>query len=402
MIREYINEFSKKLVYRSLKSISNGSLSIIDGNQKHKFGGDDTLNAEIIVNNPRFYTEILLGGSIGASEAYIHKSWTSKDVTKVIQLMARNQSTMDSMEGPFKIIVAPFLRMLHALNRNTLYGSKKNIARHYDLSNKFFSLFLDSSMMYSSAIYPNKTSSINTAAEYKLAVICKKLDLKKAHRVIEIGSGWGGFAIYAAKNYGCHVTTTTISNEQYKYVCEKIKHHKLEKNIKVIFKDYRELTGKYDKLVSIEMIEAVGYKFYDSYFQKVSELLNQNGDALIQAITIRDQRYKQAIRSVDFIQKYIFPGSCIPSINAIQNSVTGSGDMVINDVRDIGHHYEKTLGDWRKKFTKNNKDIVRLGFDEGFLRMWEFYFCYCEGGFLEKAISTIHIHITKPGYRNKI
>jgi cyclopropane-fatty-acyl-phospholipid synthase len=402
MIREYINEFSKKLVCGSLKNISKGTLLIIDGNQRHKFYGDDTLNAEIIVNNPRFFTEILLGGSIGASEAYIHKSWASKDVTKVIQLMARNQSTMDSMEGPFKFILAPFLRILHALNRNTLYGSKKNIARHYDLSNKFFSLFLDPSMMYSSAIYPNKTSSINTAAEYKLAVICKKLDLKKTHRVIEIGSGWGGFAIYAAKNYGCHVTTTTISNEQYKYVREKIKRLKLEKNIKVIFKDYRELTGKYDKLVSIEMIEAVGHKFYDSYFQKVSELLNQNGDALIQAITIRDQRYKQAIRSVDFIQKYIFPGSCIPSINAIQDAVTGSGDMVINDVRDIGHHYAKTLGDWREKFTANNKDIIKLGFDEGFLRMWKFYLCYCEGGFLEKSISTIHLHITKPDYRNKI
>ena len=402
MIREYINEFSKKLVCRSLKNISNGTLSIIDGNQRYKFGGDDTLHAEIIVNNQRFYTEILLGGSIGASEAYIYKSWISKDVTKVIQLMARNQSTMDTMEGPFKVIVAPFLRMLHALNKNTLYGSKKNIARHYDLSNKFFSLFLDPSMMYSSAIYPNKTSSINTAAEYKLAVICKKLDLKKAHRVIEIGSGWGGFAIYAAKNYGCHVTTTTISNEQYKYVREKIKRLKLEKNINVIFKDYRELTGKYDKLVSIEMIEAVGHKFYDSYFQKVSELLNQNGDALIQAITIRDQRYKQAIRSVDFIQKYIFPGSCIPSINAIQNSVTGSGDMVINDVRDIGHHYAKTLGDWRKKFTTNNKNIINLGFEEDFIRMWKFYFCYCEGGFLEKSISTIHLHIAKPDYRNKI
>ena len=402
MIREYINKFSKKIVHRSLKDISKGTLLIIDDGDKYKFGVDDIINAEIIVNNPAFYTEILLGGSIGASEAYINKLWVSKDVTKVIQLMACNQSTMDSMEGPFKYIAAPFLRILHALNRNTLYGSKKNIAHHYDLSNKFFSLFLDSSMMYSSAIYPKKTSSIEDAAEYKLDVICKKLDLKKSHRVIEIGSGWGGFAIHAAKNYGCHVTTTTISREQYKYILKKIKHFKLEKNIKVIFKDYRELTGNYDKLVSIEMIEAVGYKFYDSYFKKVSELLNQNGDALIQAITIRDQRYKQAIRSVDFIQKYIFPGSCIPSINAMQNAITGSGDMVINDVRDIGHHYAKTLADWRNKFTLNKKDIISLGFDEEFIRMWELYFSYCEGGFLEKSISSLHLHITKPGYRNKI
>jgi len=402
MIRKYINKFSKKLVHRSLKNISEGTLFIIEGSDKYKFGNNKSLNAEIIVNNPRFYTEILLGGSIGASEAYIHKSWTSKDLTKVIQLMARNQLTMDSMEGPFRIIMAPVLRMFHALNRNTLYGSKKNIARHYDLSNKFFSLFLDSTMMYSSAIYPNKTSTIEIAAEYKLDVICKKLDLKKSHRVIEIGAGWGGFAIYAAKNYGCHVTTTTISKEQYKYVREKIKQFKLEKHIKIIFKDYRELTGKYDKLVSIEMIEAVGHKFYDSYFQKVSELLNQNGDALIQAITIRDQRYKRAIRSVDFIQKYIFPGSCIPSINAMQNAITGSGDMVIDDVRDIGNHYAKTLAAWREKFTLNKRSIIKLGFDEGFLRMWEFYFCYCQGGFLEKSISTIHLHITKPNYRNKI
>jgi|TARA_B110000259_G_scaffold88300_1_gene102751 cyclopropane-fatty-acyl-phospholipid synthase len=402
MIRKYINNFSKKLVHRSLKNISEGTLSIIEGSDKYEFGNKKSLNAEIIVNNPRFYTEILFGGSIGASEAYIHKSWTSNDLTKVIQLMARNQSTMDSMEGPFRIIMAPVLRMFHALNRNTLYGSKKNIARHYDLSNKFFSLFLDSTMMYSSAIYPNKTSTIETAAEYKLDVICKKLDLKKSHRVIEIGSGWGGFAIYAAKNYGCHVTTTTISKEQYKYVREKIKQLKLEKHIKIIFKDYRELTGKYDKLVSIEMIEAVGHKFYDSYFQKVSELLNQNGDALIQAITIRDQRYKRAIRTVDFIQKYIFPGSCIPSINAMQNAITGSGDMVIDDVRDIGNHYAKTLATWREKFTLNKRSIIKLGFDERFLRMWEFYFCYCQGGFLEKSISTIHLHITKPNYRNKI
>lgn len=402
MIREYINKFSKKIVIRNLNNISNGKLLITEGNKVYKFGDESTLKAEIKVFNPNFYTEILLGGSIGASEAYIHKSWSSKNITKVIQLMARNQSTMDSIEGPFKILIAPILRILHALNRNSLYGSKKNIARHYDLSNKFFSLFLDPTMMYSSAIYPNKTSTLKIAAEYKLDIICKKLDLNKSHRVIEIGSGWGGFAIHAAKNYGCHVTTTTISKEQYKYVCKKIKQLKLEKYIKVVFKDYRELTGKYDKLVSIEMIEAVGHKFYDSYFKKISELLNKNGDALIQAITIRDQRYQQAIRSVDFIQKYIFPGSCIPSLNVIQNSITCSGDMVVNDLSDIGHHYAKTLADWRKNFTMNNKGIIKLGFDEKFLRMWLFYFCYCEGGFLEKSISNIHLHITKPDYRNKI
>ena len=257
-------------------------------------------------------------------------------------------------------------------------------------------------MMYSAAIYSKKSDSLDKAAQNKLSVICEKLQLNNSHRVIEIGSGWGGFAIFAAKNYGCHVTTTTISKEQYVYVKKEIKKHNLQAFIKVVFKDYRELTGKYDKLVSIEMIEAVGHQFYDTYFAKISKLLKDDGDGLIQAITIRDQRYEKALSTVDFIQKYIFPGSCIPSINAIQNAITASGDMVINDLRDIGLDYAITLSVWRERFKKNNDKILELGFDELFIRKWLFYFSYCEGGFLEKSISDVHIHITKPEYRNVI
>ena len=402
MIRNLFNKISKEIVHRNLSGVSKGTLIITEGKQKYRFGFDSSLTAEITVNNPSFYSEVLLGGSIGASEAFIHKSWSSRNLTKVIQFMARNQSTMDKIEGPFKLLIAPFLRVLHSLNKNTLYGSKKNIAQHYDLSNNFFSLFLDQSMMYSSAIYSKKTDSLEIAAEHKLNVICKKLQLNKSHRIIEIGSGWGGFAIFAAKNYGCHITTTTISKEQYTFVRKKVKEQNLQNHIKVVFKDYRELTGKYDKLVSIEMIEAVGHQFYDTYFAKISKLLKEDGDGLIQAITIRDQRYKQALGTVDFIQKYIFPGSCIPSINAIQDSMTTSGDMVINDILDIGLHYARTLSVWRKRFITHSDEILELGFDEVFIRKWLFYFSYCEGGFLEKSISDVHIHITKPEYRNVI
>jgi cyclopropane-fatty-acyl-phospholipid synthase len=402
MIRNLFNKISKEIVHRNLSGVSKGTLIITEGKQKYRFGFDSSLTAEITVNNPSFYSEVLLGGSIGASEAFIHKSWSSRNLTKVIQFMARNQSTMDKIEGPFKLLIAPFLRVLHSLNKNTLYGSKQNIAQHYDLSNNFFSLFLDQSMMYSSAIYSKKTDSLEVASEHPLNVICKKLQLNKSHRIIEIGSGWGGFAIFAAKNYGCHITTTTISREQYTFVRKKIKEQNLQNHIKVVFKDYRELTGKYDKLVSIEMIEAVGHQFYDTYFAKISKLLNDDGDGLIQAITIRDQRYKQALGTVDFIQKYIFPGSCIPSINAIQDSMTTSGDMVINDILDIGIHYARTLSVWRKRFITHSDEILELGFDEVFIRKWLFYFSYCEGGFLEKSISDVHIHITKPEYRNVI
>ena len=402
MIRNLFNKISKEIVHRNLSGVSKGTLIITEGKQKYRFGFDSSLTAEITVNNPSFYSEVLFGGSIGASEAFIHKSWSSRNMTKVIQFMARNQSTMDKIEGPFKLLIAPFLRVLHSLNKNTLYGSKQNIAQHYDLSNNFFSLFLDQSMMYSSAIYSKKTDSLEVAAEHKLNVICKKLQLNKSHRIIEIGSGWGGFAIFAAKNYGCHITTTTISREQYTFVRKKIKEQNLQNHIKVVFKDYRELTGKYDKLVSIEMIEAVGHQFYDTYFAKISKLLKDDGDGLIQAITIRDQRYKQALGTVDFIQKYIFPGSCIPSINAIQDSMTTSGDMVINDILDIGIHYARTLSVWRKRFITHSDEILELGFDEVFIRKWLFYFSYCEGGFLEKSISDVHIHITKPEYRNVI
>lgn len=397
-----MNDLFKKLVYKQLSQINNASILIEDGDEIKRFGNSKSLIAKIKVISPSFYKNIIFGGSIGASESFIRGEWKSPNLTKVIQVFARNTEAQDKLESFFIFLLQPFFRVIHRLNQNTIKGSKKNISRHYDLSNDFFKLFLDKKMMYSSAIYKTKKTNLEDAAANKLNVICKKLKLKKSDHLIEIGSGWGGFAIFAAKNYGCKVTTTTISIEQYKYTKNRISEMGLAKQILVLLKDYRSLRGQYDKLVSIEMIEAVGHQFYDEYFAVISRLLKADGEALIQAITIKDQRYSHAIKSVDFIQKYIFPGSCIPSLTAIQNSLTESTDLVINDVRDIGRHYAITLAHWRENFIKNKKNIRKLGFDEEFLRMWLFYFAYCEGGFEEKVISDVHLHITKPGYRNTI
>ena len=397
-----MNHLYKKIIHQRLSQIKDAHIIIKDGKSINKFGKPGNLSAKINILDTVFYKNIILGGTIGASESFIRGEWSSPNLTNVIRVLARNTEAQDKLENLFTLLSQPFLKVMHKLNENSVRGSKKNISRHYDLSNDFFSLFLDKNMMYSSAIYKSRKTSLEDASTNKLDVICKKLNLKKTDHVIEIGTGWGGFAIYAANNYGCKVTTTTISIEQYKFAKQKIKEAGLGKKIKVLLKDYRLLKGQYDKLVSIEMIEAVGYQFYDEYFKIIGQLLKNDGEALIQAITIKDQRYSKAIQSVDFIQKYIFPGSCIPSITAIQNSLTSSTDLVINVIRDIGHHYARTLADWRKRFLKNKQEIRKLGFDDKFLRMWLFYFAYCEGGFEEKVISDIHLHITKPGYRNSI
>ena len=401
-MRKLFNTLAKKALFTQLKKLAYGQLIIEDEYNQYKFGVGKKIKAKIRVRNASFYGDVLLGGSIGSSESFIQGAWDTNDLTKVIQIMAVNNQIMDQVEGPFKTLLRPFLRFAHYLNKNTQSGSKKNIAKHYDLSNNFFSLFLDPTMMYSSAIFRNASTSLDEASINKLDVICKKLKLKKTDKVVEIGSGWGGFSIYAAQKYGCHITTTTISKEQYKYVKQKIKLLGMQNNITVLFKDYRDLKGKFDKLVSIEMIEAVGHQYYDEYFNMISKLLKDDGQALIQAITIKDQRYKEATKSVDFIQKYIFPGSCIPSLTAIQKSLTDTTDLVINDVDDIGIHYARTLLHWRKNFIRNKSQILALGFDERFMRMWLFYLCYCEGGFIERSISDLHIQITKPLFRNSL
>jgi cyclopropane-fatty-acyl-phospholipid synthase len=387
-----------KIVFSKLNKISIGSLSLQDGKSRYTFGDQKNkkLHAEICVHDPKFYRFIVFGGSIGSSEAFMSGYWSSPNLTNVIRLFAVNAHLTDELESKFNFLIRPFFRVIHYLNKNSQRNSKRNISAHYDLSNKFFKLFLDVTMMYSSAIFKTSNQTLKAASLNKLNIICQKLNLKPTDHVVEIGSGWGGFAIFAAENYGCKVTTTTISQQQYSYTRNLINKKKLEKKITLLFEDYRNLEGRYDKLVSIEMIEAVGHHYYHEYFKKINSLLKPDGIALIQAITIRDQRYSQALQNVDFIQKYIFPGSCIPSIEIIQKNLTKETDMIISDLENINHHYAKTLNLWQKAFNKNHNKIIKLGFDERFIRMWNFYFSYCEGGFAERVINDFHILMSKP------
>jgi len=399
---KWVAGFAKSQILQHLRCLQFGHLRLIDGDEVHFFGEATAANpitATIHVHDSRFYGEIAFGGSIGAGEAYMLGYWNADNLTNVIRLMCLNQRVMDNLEGGYQWLTKPIMRVLHWLNSNTTEGSRKNIAAHYDLGNSLFELFLDPTMMYSSAIFNADTPSLQAASELKLKTICDKLDLQPSDHVLEIGTGWGGFAIYAATHYGCKVTTTTISQQQYQLAKQRVEAAGLADRITLLLNDYRHLEGQYDKLVSIEMIEAVGYQFYDTYFAKVSALLKPTGLALIQAITIADQRYESAKKSVDFIQRYIFPGSCIPSNTAMLNSITRVSDMRLYDLEDIGPHYATTLRMWRENFFTNIDNVRKLGYSEEFIKMWEFYLCYCEGGFVERALGDVHLLLAKPGNR---
>lgn len=396
---KWVADFAKAQILKRLQNIHIGQLVLIDGDEQHVFGQQGHIQVNITVHDPRFYGEIAFGGSIGAGEAYMLGYWSADNLTNVIRLMVINQQVMDSLEGGYQWLTKPLFKVMHWLNSNTTEGSRKNIAAHYDLGNAMFALFLDSTMMYSSAMFNAETHTLQQASELKLKTICDKLDLQPDDHVIEIGTGWGGFAIYAAMHYGCKVTTTTISKQQYELAKARVEAANLQDKITLLLEDYRHLSGTYDKLVSIEMVEAVGHQFYDTYFAKVSSLLKPNGLALIQAITIADQRYASAIQSVDFIQRYIFPGSNIPSNTAMLQSITRMTDLRLYDLEDIGPHYATTLRMWRENFFTNIAAVRQLGYSEEFIRMWEFYLCYCEGGFMERALGDVHLLLAKPENR---
>jgi cyclopropane-fatty-acyl-phospholipid synthase len=396
---KWLQNFARKQVLARLKYLQKGHLTLIEHGIKYEFGNDNSLAATVTVHDTHFYGEMAFGGSIGAGEAYMLGYWSADNLTNVIRIMAANQNVTDALEGGYQWASKPFLKALHWLNRNTTDGSRKNIAAHYDLGNDFFKLWLDPSMMYSAAIFSPENISLEAASNKKLQLICDKLDLKPSDHVVEIGTGWGGFAIYAAKNYGCKVTTTTISKQQYDEAVLRVYAENLQDRVTLLLNDYRDLSGQFDKLVSIEMIEAVGHQFYDVYFAKCAALLKPDGMALIQAITITDQRFEAAKNSVDFIQRYIFPGSNIPSITAILTSITKVSDLKLVDLEDIGPHYATTLRKWRENFFANIDPVRSLGYSEQFIKMWEFYLCYCEGGFAERALGDVHLLLAKPENR---
>ncbi|AOT10574.1 SAM-dependent methyltransferase [Pseudoalteromonas luteoviolacea] len=395
----FLTKMCKALVLKALEQITWGQIKLIDGSQEYIFGDENSLDSTVIhVESSQMYNKFALGGSVGAGESYIEGQWSCSDLTKLIEIFVVNQDVLDAFEKKFALVSGLFNKITHFKNRNTKSGSKKNIVAHYDLGNDLYSSFLSEEMLYSSAVYPTHNASLEQAQQHKLKEICEQVDLQRTDHVIEIGTGWGAFAIYAALNYGCKVTTTTISEEQHAYVREKIIELGLQDQITLLKDDYRELNGKFDKLVSIEMIEAVGHEYLSGFFEKCSSLLKPNGVMLIQAITIACQRYHHYLKNSDFIQQYIFPGGCLPSITEMSKQICSSTDLVVHSVKDIGLHYAKTLFDWRERFDKAWPSLDNQKFDQRFYRLWEFYLCYCEGGFKQRATSAVHLVARKPRY----
>lgn len=393
---------SRKLLRKKLAGLEKGCIAINDAIDSWQTDSDKQVDVTITVNDMRFYTDLLVAGSNGVASAYRDGYWSCDNLTGLFQLMIKNIASTDNIESGFAAIGNWWLKKRHHARSNTRQGSKKNIHAHYDLGNDMFQLFLDPSMTYSSGIFLNETSTLEEASFEKLDRICRKLDLKPEHSLIEIGSGWGSFAIHAAKHYGCHVTTTTISKQQHSLASQRIKEHGLENLIDIKLCDYRDLDGSYDKLVSIEMIEAVGHEFLPEYFATCARLLKQDGQMLIQGITMPDQRYTQYLKGSDFIQQFIFPGSCVPSLTAMLNAVTKGSDLRVNHIEDIGLHYAKTLRAWLVNFMANADKIKENGYEQDFIRLWEYYFCYCEAGFKERYTGVVQILMNKPGYGTQV
>ena len=396
-----INMLLRKAMLDKFACLENAVLTIKDPLGEFVLGaeGADGLSARIEVLDMSFYRQVALGGSIGAAESYMDQYWQANDLCRVIQIFVRNRDLLNSMESGLAILANQLLKVWHFSNRNSQQGSRKNIAAHYDLGNELFALFLDQHSMYSSATFYHPDLSLEDASTAKLERICQKLHLQPDDHILEIGTGWGGFAIYAAKNYGCHITTTTISKEQYQAAQQRVIDAGVAGRVTILMEDYRDLQGRYDKLVSIEMIEAVGHHYLDTYLKQCAALLKPNGLALIQAITIEDSYYYQALKSVDFIKRYIFPGSFIPCVSAIVASAARSTDLRLINLEDQGESYALTLNHWRKRFLAALDQVRTQGYNEEFIRMWEFYLCYCEGGFKEKSISNVQLLFAKPSNR---
>ena len=395
---------ARKFLLGILGKLKRGKITIIDGPHRYVFGETSSaypLEAVINVYHPRFYRKAVLGGSIGSAEAYMNGLWSADDLTSALRIMALNRDSFERLDKGWSKISAPLNRIWHFLRKNTRSGSRKNIVAHYDLGNDFYRLFLDDTLTYSCGIFDADGSTMRDASIAKYNRICRKLELSPDDEVIEIGSGWGSFAIYAAQNFGCRVTTTTISDQQFKLAQQRIADSGVADRIDLVMKDYRDLKGKYDKLVSIEMIEAVGHHYLDDFFRSCSQLLKPDGMMLLQAITIADQVYERHTRSVDFIKRYIFPGSCIPSIAAMTKSIATATDLRLFHLEDITPHYARTLAFWRSQFFKNIDAVKALGYSETFIRMWEYYFSYCEAGFAERYIGDVQMLFAKPMCRRE-
>jgi cyclopropane-fatty-acyl-phospholipid synthase len=394
------DKLGRAIMLKVFASLPEGELVIKEnGVLVNVFGQKGSeLRAEINFIDLSAYRRLLFGGSVASGETYTEGFWNTPNLTNVIRIFARNLPVLDSWESRLDWLALPLRKIAHLARRNSTDQAKKNIADHYDLGNKLYTRFLDDSMMYSAAIYPSPEASLQQAQQHKLKTICDKLQLTAEDHLLEIGTGWGGLAIYAAKHYGCKVTTTTISDEQHQFAADWIEREGLQQQITLLKKDYRLLEGRYDKLVSIEMIEAVGKEYLPIFFKQCSGLLKKQGLMLLQSITISDHRLDGYSKGVDFIQKHIFPGGFLPSQLLINQHLRKHTDMMIRDLHDIGLDYAKTLQDWHTVLLQNKDALAKDGYDERFMNMWRYYFSYCEGGFLERTISTVQLVVSKPAY----
>ena len=389
----------RRLFARRLAALGRGTLEFEEGGERLRFGAPapDGLTARLVVHSPRFYRRVVLGGTLGAAESYIDGDFGAPDLTALVRLVLQNQALLDGIESGAGRLAGLGARLLSSLRPNTRTGSRRNIAHHYDLGNDFFERMLDATLSYSSGIFPDAEASLEAASQNKLELLCKKLELAPGDRLLEIGTGWGGLALHAAAHHGAHVTTTTISEQQLALARERVSAAGLDDRIQLLGKDYRDLEGSFDKLVSVEMIEAIGPEQYPTFFRKCAELLEPGGRLVLQSITIAEHVYARHVKEIDFIKRYIFPGSSIPSVSALAANA-GLAGLTLRSADDFGGHYARTLRAWRDNVERERAFIVER-YGERFFRMWCFYLAYCEAGFSEGYLGLLQAVFEKPKWR---
>ncbi|MFN6106609.1 MAG: class I SAM-dependent methyltransferase [Planctomycetaceae bacterium] len=395
---------ARRLVLGQMAALRGGRILLHEPCGTQTLGTPDTafresIECEVTIHNPRVYGRMLWGVSLGAAEGYIDGEWEVDDLTNLIRLFVRNESLLMSMDTGLARVANWGAQAWHWLRKNTPGGSRRNIAAHYDLGNDFFRLFLDETMMYSSGIFPHSEASLHEASVEKIDRVCRKLRLSPRDHLLEIGTGWGGFALHAAGTYGCRITTTTISDEQHSFATRRIAEAGLCDRVRVLKCDYRHLEGEYDKIASIEMIEAVGHEFLDMFFRKCGQLLKPDGMMLLQGIVMFEQRYQAYLKATDFIQRYVFPGGCLPTVSALTGAAARTSDLYPLHLEDFAEHYARTLRCWRERFETRLDEVRQLGFDDRFIRIWTYYFCYCEAAFQERYIGLSQLMLAKSGWR---
>ncbi len=391
-----VTRLARRLMLDKLQDLRGGTIEVIDPCGATTLGQGGDLRATLQVHDAAFFRHAVLGGSLSVAESYLRGEWDSDDLTSFFRLFVRNIDTTDRLDRGVSRIAKWGNRLYHAWHANSKTGSQRNIHAHYDLGNDFFRLMLDDTLAYSSGIFLSPTSTLREASIEKMDRLCRRLQLQPSDHLLEIGTGWGGFAIHAATNYGCRVTTTTISQQQFDVARQRIDEAGLSDRITLLLQDYRDLTGQFDKLVSIEMIEADGHRYFDTYFRKCSELLKPDGSFALQGIVMPDRRYAQYLKSVDFIQKYVFPGGCLPSMSAMLESTARVTDLRFVHAEDFGTHYAQTLREWRSRFHARLDDVRTLGYPDRFIRLWDYYLCYCEAAFDERYTGVVQVQFDKP------